>query len=55
MKPFVLKQHEKDFARMRELRAITLEQVVGGLTPLKLPTATVTPDGDGGGDGSDEG
>lgn len=50
MKPFILKQHEKDFARLRELRASELKVVSGG---IKLPTTTVTPDCDGGDDGTD--
>jgi hypothetical protein len=50
MKPFVLKQHDKDFAKVRELRASELKIVSGG---VKLKTTTVTPDTDGGDDGSD--
>jgi hypothetical protein len=56
MKPFVLKQHERDFARLRALRESELELVSGGQQkPIKLNTITVTPDGDGGDDGKDEG
>ena len=51
MKPFILKQHEKDFTKLRELRASELKLVVGGNT--KLNTVTVTPNGDGGDDGRD--
>jgi hypothetical protein len=54
MKPFILKQHEKDFAKVRELRASELGLVSGGLN-TKLNTVTVTPDGDGGDDGKDAG
>lgn len=54
MKPFILKQHEKDFAKLRELRASELELVLGGQVPIKLNTITVTPRGDGGDDGKDE-
>lgn len=55
MKPFILKQHEKDFAKVRELRAIELAHVAGGIVQVvdKLNTVTVTPDGDGGDDGQD--
>jgi hypothetical protein len=54
MKPFILKQHEKDFARVRALRATTLEHVLGGTKdPIELQTVTVTPNGDGGWDGSE--
>ena len=59
MKPFILKQHEKDFAKVRELRTEELEQISGSADPRqiahKLNTYTVTPDGDGGDDGADEG
>lgn len=54
MKPFILKQHEKDFAKLRELRASELELVLGSQDPVKLNTITVTPRGDGGDDGKDE-
>lgn len=55
MKPFILKQHEKDFAKLRELRTDELELATGGAQqPIKLNTVTVTPDGDGGDDGKDE-
>ena len=55
MKPFILKQHEKDFAKLRELRASELDLVAGGivLPDEKLNTVTVTPNGDGGDDGKD--
>jgi len=54
MKPFILKQHEKDFAKLRELRASELELASGGMVvPDKLNTITVTPNGDGGDDGKD--
>jgi len=57
MKPFILKQHEKDFAKQRELRASELARVSGGVVdPItKLNTVTVTPNGDGGDDGQDAG
>lgn len=54
MKPFVLKQHEKDVKKVRELRADELESVSGGMIK-KLNTVTVTPNSDGGDDGADEG
>lgn len=54
MKPFVLKQHEKDFAKLRELRPEELDKVSGGKA-AKLHTVTVTPNGDGGDDGADAG
>ncbi len=56
MKPFILKQHEKDFAKVRELRDSELAEVGGGRETKipKLNTMTVTPDGDGGDDGTDE-
>lgn len=53
MKPFILKQHEKDFAKLRELRASELKLVAGSFVEPKLNTVTVTPDGDGGDDGRD--
>jgi hypothetical protein len=37
--PFVLKQHEKDHAKVLELTAQDLERITGG--PLKLRTTTV--------------
>jgi hypothetical protein len=52
MKPFVLKQHEKDFAKLRELRPEELDAVSGGIDN-KVRSVTVTPDGDGGDDGMD--
>lgn len=57
MKPFILKQHEKDFAKLRELRELCadeLESVSGGKAD-KLNTVTVTPNADGGDDGADAG
>ena len=53
MKPFILKQHEKDFAKVRELRASELILVSGSLVEEKLNTVTSTPNGDGGDDGKD--
>jgi len=50
MKPFILKQHDKDFAKVRELRESDLKLVAGG---MKLNTVTVTPSSDGGDDGRD--
>jgi|LNAP01.1.fsa_nt_gb hypothetical protein len=59
MKPFVLKQHDQDFAALRELRAEEMTQVYGGMKAVddipKLNTVTSTPNGDGGDDGADEG
>ena len=74
MKPFVLKQHDQDFAAYRQLRDEEMTEVYGGVRnvgtfpivgtgpigggpgdPIKLNTATVTPNGDGGDDGPDEG
>jgi hypothetical protein len=51
MKPFILKQHEKDFAKLRELRESELKLAWGGSE--KLNTVTVTPNSDGGDDGRD--
>lgn len=53
MKAFVIKQHEKDFANHRELSASELPEVAGGMMPPKGSTVTVTPNGDGGNDGTD--
>jgi hypothetical protein len=53
MKPFILKQHDKDFAKLRELREAELENVSGGLIVDKLNTMTSTPSNDGGDDGRD--
>ncbi|MGN6514099.1 MAG: hypothetical protein ACTHKZ_11095 [Lysobacteraceae bacterium] len=60
MKPFVLKQHDKDYSALRELRDEELQAVAGGMAAArrkttKLNTVTVTPNGDGGDDGQDEG
>ena len=59
MKPFILKQHEKDFQKVRELREDELESVSGGMVDAlvdeKLNTVTVTPNSDGGDDGADAG
>ena len=64
MKPFVMKQHEKDHGALRELREHELEAVSGGqiragvgLTPqkpIRLNTVTITPNADGGDDGCDD-
>jgi hypothetical protein len=55
-KPFVLKQHEKDFAETRELVDADLDRVTGGLGDrLKLSTMTCTGGVGCGDDGSDEG
>lgn len=51
MKPFVLKQHERDFAKLRVLRASELKLVSG--SQIKLNTVTITPHSDGGDDGKD--
>jgi hypothetical protein len=53
MKPFVLKQHEKDNAAFRELRLEEVGEVSGGEVP-KLSTVTVHPNGSSD-DGSDAG
>ncbi|WP_045769605.1 hypothetical protein [Xanthomonas albilineans] len=64
MKPFVLNQHNKDFAALRTLRDEEMKEVYGGSTdqliqqtdkprPGKGTTSTVTPHGDGGDDGID--
>jgi len=61
MKPFILKQHDKDFSALRVLRDEEMEQVYGGMTSQritfdnKLNTVTSTPNCDGGDDGPDEG
>lgn len=59
MKPFILSQHEKADPAVRELREAELQHVSGGRASLrkdtKLNTVTVTPNSDGGDDGSDEG
>lgn len=58
MKPFVIAQHEKDRANIRQLRATELAHVGGGrghnVVDSKMTTTTVTRDGwkD---DGNDEG
>jgi hypothetical protein len=53
MKPFVLKQHEKDNAAFRELRQEEVGEVSGGMIP-KLNTVTVHPNGSAD-DGADAG
>lgn len=62
MTPFILKQHEKDRAQLMELKASEIQSVSGGLqkcpSPDDIPkgsTVTVTPSGDGGDDGCDQG
>lgn len=55
MKPFILKQHEKDYAALRELRADELNIPAGGLKRIpKLNTITSSPAGTSGDDGADE-
>ncbi len=60
MKPFVLKQHDKDRASIRELRDSELKHIAGGaensdyVPTTKLSTTTVTPRGSKD-DGADEG
>lgn len=60
MKPFVLKQHDKDRASIRELRDSELKHIAGGArnpnytSDTKLNTTTVTPRGSKD-DGADEG
>jgi hypothetical protein len=44
MKPFVLKQHEKDFAKLRELRPEELDAVSGGIdNKVRSATTAWTP------------
>lgn len=54
-KPFLLSQHERDFAKFRDLRPDEIKAIAGGGTcpTAIIPTGTVTPDCDGGDDGSD--
>ncbi|WP_190285771.1 hypothetical protein [Montanilutibacter psychrotolerans] len=55
MIPFILKQHEKDRAELKELESVDLEHVSGGrVMHHKLNTVTITNNGDGGDDGKDE-
>jgi hypothetical protein len=42
VKPFVVKQHEKDSARVRELADADLDRVHGGLTGDTLKLSTLT-------------
>lgn len=51
--PFILQQHEKDHAQLKELREGEIDFVSGARAPEKMNTITVTPDGDGGDDGMD--
>ena len=55
MRPFVLKQHERDFSKMRELRIEEITSVAGGTYCARGTAATSTVDtGDqGGGTGFD--
>lgn len=55
MTPFILDQHRKDCAALRELRDSELGEVAGGYAPADQTgnTVTVTPGGDGGMDGAD--
>lgn len=59
MTPFILRQHEKDREQLMQLKANEIESVSGGCASpddvIKLPTLTVTPNGDGGDDGCGEG
>lgn len=70
MKPFILVQHEKDRAALKELRESEAQMISGGTFSFKAPplddggggggviklnTLTVTPNSDGGDDGQDEG
>ena len=52
MKPFVLEQHDKDSAAVRDLLDTEIANVSGGVaSPLGVkapPHLTVTPNGDGG-------
>ncbi|WP_190285769.1 hypothetical protein [Montanilutibacter psychrotolerans] len=55
MIPFILKQHEKDRAELKELESIDVDQVSGGrVLNQKLNTVTFTVGGDGADDGADE-
>ena len=55
MKPFILKQHDKDFSELRELRKEEIGSVSGGeKASVKLNTITVSPHGSSN-DGADEG
>jgi hypothetical protein len=45
MKPFALKQHDKDSVEVRALRAEEITAVAGGEKPKKTNTITVTPSG----------
>ena len=61
MTPFILKQHDKDNSALRELRDSEIAGVAGGyhagqdkpMGPINLPTATITPSGDGSSDPGD--
>jgi len=50
VRPLILSMHDEFTDEMRKLRGAELDQV-GGAGPC--PTVTVTPDGDGGDDGTD--
>lgn len=56
MIPFILKQHDKDRAELKELESIDVEQVSGGrvMADHKLNTVTITRNQDGGDDQSDD-
>ena len=42
VKPFVVKQHEKDAARVRELTDADLDRVHGGVGTSRLKLSTLT-------------
>ena len=55
VRPFILKQHQRDFAKVRELAAKDLHRVNGGGNRLKLSTMTCVGGSGCGDDGGDEG
>lgn len=57
VQPFVLDQHEQDFAKFREMQPEEIKKISGAgwwnAQKNSCPTGTSTPNGDGGDDGSD--
>lgn len=55
--PLILSLHDIESPKIRELREDEFGLVAGGgcVPPKPVPTLTVTPDGDGGDDGCDDG